>query len=128
MERIINGESWSGQLPIRRRSGRSLIALVTESPLYEDGVLAGIVTVSSDAAVFNKTNSGFQRTRQDNANEQSKFGRMNLKNLQWHQRPQIAAVPHLASSVSNLVLTIMPLCVFLPHALSSFSHTLDFLC
>lgn len=121
MERIRNGESWSGQLPIRRRSGQSLIALVTGSPLYEDGELAGIVTVSSDASVFNQTSSGFMRTRRDNANEQSKFGKMNLKNIQWHHRPQIAAVPHLASSVSNLVLTIMPLCAFLPHALSSFS-------
>lgn len=124
MERLRSGESWSGQLPIKRRSGQSLIALVTKSPLYEDGELAGIVTVSSDAAVFNRSNSGYMRRRQDNADEQSKFHRIKLKNLQWHQRPQIAAVPHLASSVSNLVLTIMSLCVFLPHVLSSFLHML----
>lgn len=108
MEKIRVGESWSGQLPLRKRSGQSFIALVTKSPLYEDGELAGIVTVSSDAAVFNKTNSGNMRTRQDNPNEQSKFHRINLKNIQWHQRPQIAGVPHLASSVSNLVLTLCP--------------------
>ncbi|KAH6754752.1 hypothetical protein C2S53_020636 [Perilla frutescens var. hirtella] len=106
-ERLRTGESWSGQLPIRNRNGQSFIALVTKSPLYEDGELAGIVTVSSDAAVFNKTNSGNMRTRQDNANEQSKFRRINLKNLPWHQRPQIAAVPHLASSVSNLASKVL---------------------
>ncbi|XP_047941918.1 serine/threonine-protein kinase EDR1-like isoform X3 [Salvia hispanica] len=107
MERMRIGESWSGQLPLRKRSGQSFIALVTLSPLYEDGEIAGIVTVSSDAAVFNKTNSGNMRTRQDKANEQSKFPRINLKNISWHQRPQIAGVPHLASSVSNLASKVL---------------------
>ncbi|KAL1559810.1 putative serine/threonine-protein kinase drkD isoform X1 [Salvia divinorum] len=107
MGRMRIGESWSGQLPLRKRSGQSFIALVTLSPLYEDGDIAGIVTVSSDAAVFNTTNSGNMRTRQDNANEQSKFPRINLKNIQWHQRPQIAGVPHLASSVSNLASKVL---------------------
>ncbi|XP_042051130.1 uncharacterized protein LOC121796346 [Salvia splendens] len=102
MERVRFGESWSGQLPLRKRSGQCFIALVTQSPLYEDGELTGIVTVSSDAAVFNKTNSGNMRARQDNANEQSKFRRINLKNIQCQQRQQIAGVPNLASSVSNL--------------------------
>ncbi|XP_041994499.1 probable serine/threonine-protein kinase drkD isoform X1 [Salvia splendens] len=107
MERMRIGESWSGQLPLRKRSGQSFIALVTLSPLYEDGEIAGIVTVSSDAAVFNKTNSGNMRTRQDSANEQSKFPRINLKNISWHQRPQIAGMPHLASSVSNLASKVL---------------------
>ncbi|XP_042055626.1 probable serine/threonine-protein kinase SIS8 [Salvia splendens] len=102
MERVRFGESWSGQLPLRKRSGQSFIALVTQSPLYEDGELTGIVTVSSDAAVFNKANSANMRARQDNANEQSKFRRINLKNIQCQQRQKIAGVPNFASSVSNL--------------------------
>ncbi|KAG6418853.1 hypothetical protein SASPL_121059 [Salvia splendens] len=45
MERMRIGESWSGQLPLRKRSGQSFIALVTLSPLYE-GEITGIVTAS----------------------------------------------------------------------------------
>ncbi|XP_047951203.1 serine/threonine-protein kinase STY8 [Salvia hispanica] len=107
MERVRFGESWSGQLPLRKRSGQSFIALVTQSPLYEDGELTGIVTVSSDAAVFNKANSGNMRASQENANEQSKFRRINLKNIQCQQRQQIAGVSNLASSVSNLASKVL---------------------
>lgn len=34
------------------------MAMVTKSPLYEDGELASVITVSSDAAVFNRMDSG----------------------------------------------------------------------
>ncbi|KAL0329741.1 UNVERIFIED_CONTAM: hypothetical protein Sradi_4960800 [Sesamum radiatum] len=105
LERLSTGESWSGQLSLRKRSGQNFMAMVTKSPLYEDGELVGIVTVSSDAAVFNYSNWGNMRAHEDHANGQS-FRRINLKKIQWHPQPQIAAVPQLASSVSNLVLII----------------------
>lgn len=113
MQSLSTGRCWSGQLRLRKRSGQSFMALVTKSPLYEDGELKGIVTVSSDAAVFNNTNSRIIRTNRDNAYEQSKFGKINFKRVQWHPLPQIADVPQLASSVSNLVLSITSLCFFL---------------
>ncbi|KAL0324339.1 UNVERIFIED_CONTAM: Serine/threonine-protein kinase CTR1, partial [Sesamum calycinum] len=101
LERLSTGESWSGQLSLRKRSGQNFMAMVTKSPLYEDGELVGIVTVSSDAAVFNYSNWGNMRAHEDHANGLS-FRRINLKKIQWHPQPQIAAVPQLASSVSNL--------------------------
>ncbi|KAL2238184.1 serine/threonine-protein kinase EDR1 isoform X1 [Sesamum indicum] len=101
LERLSAGESWSGQLPLRKRSGQNFMAMVTKSPLYEDSELVGIVTVSSDAAVFNYSNWGNMRAHEDHANGHS-FRRINLKKIQWHPQPQIAAVPQLASSVSNL--------------------------
>ncbi|KAL0312649.1 UNVERIFIED_CONTAM: putative serine/threonine-protein kinase SIS8 [Sesamum radiatum] len=105
LERLSIGKSWSGQLPLKKRSGQNFMAMVTKSPLYEDGELVGIVTVSSDAAVFNYSNWGNMRAHEDHSNGQS-FRRINLKKIQWHPQPQIAAVPQLASSVSNLVLII----------------------
>ncbi|KAI3468785.1 hypothetical protein Pfo_025448 [Paulownia fortunei] len=107
MERLSTGESWSGQLPLKKRSGQNFMAMVTKSPLYEDGELVGIVSVSSDAAVFNDTNSRNMRTHQDLANEQSKFRRINLKKIQWHPQPQIVAMPQLPSSISNLASKVL---------------------
>ncbi|KAK4435278.1 Serine/threonine-protein kinase CTR1 [Sesamum alatum] len=101
IERLSTGASWSGQLLLKKRSGQNFKAMVTKSPLYEDGELVGIVTVSSDAAVFNYSNWGNMRAHEEHANGQS-FRRINLKKIQWHPQPQIAAVPQLASSVSNL--------------------------
>ncbi|KAK6158145.1 hypothetical protein DH2020_005459 [Rehmannia glutinosa] len=115
MERLRNGESWSGQLPLKKSSGQNFMAMVTQSPLYEDGKLVGIVTVSSDAAVFNNTDSGNTRTHQNQADEQSKFRRINLKKIQWHPQPQFVPVPQLPSSISNLVLIINFLCLCVPH-------------
>ncbi|GMJ04393.1 hypothetical protein like AT4G23050 [Hibiscus trionum] len=93
MEKLISGESWSGQFPLKRRSGEIFNALVTKTPLYEDGQLTGVVTVSSDAAIFNGINSENSGTSQDH----SRPRRLKSRNIQWHPpRPQIA------SSVSNL--------------------------
>ncbi|KAK9103395.1 hypothetical protein Sjap_020649 [Stephania japonica] len=62
MKRLSTGQSWSGQFPLKKRSGEIFKGLVTESPLYEDGDLVGIVIVSSDAASFNIMNSNTKRT------------------------------------------------------------------
>ncbi|XP_052882205.1 uncharacterized protein LOC108480293 isoform X4 [Gossypium arboreum] len=93
MEKLISGQSWSGQFPFKRRSGEIFMALVSKSPLYEDGQLTGVVTVSSDAAIFNGLNSENTGPYQDH----SRPRRSKMKAMQWHPpRPQIA------SSVSNL--------------------------
>ena len=99
IERLNCGQSWSGQFPFKKRSGEIFMAIVTKSPLYEEGELVGVVTVSSDAAVFNNISSENLRTNQDCANGPPRFRGLNLKKIQWHPQPQIA------SSVSNLVLT-----------------------
>ncbi|TYI91169.1 hypothetical protein E1A91_D03G173100v1 [Gossypium mustelinum] len=93
MEKLISGQSWSGQFPFKRRSGEIFMALVSKSPLYEDGQLTGVVTVSSDAAIYNGLNSENTGPYQDH----SRPRRSKMKGMQWHPpRPQIA------SSVSNL--------------------------
>ena len=95
MEKLSSGRSWSGQFPFQRRSGEMFMALVSKSPLYEDGQLTGVITVSSDAAIFNGISSENLGPYQDH----SKLRRSKMKRIQWHPpRPQIV------SSVSNLVL------------------------
>lgn len=95
MEKLNSGQSWSGQFPLKRRSGEMFMALVSKSPLYEDGQLTGVVTVSSDSAIFSGINSEDLGRYKDH----SRLRRLKMKRIHWHPpRPQ------MASSVSNLVL------------------------
>lgn len=103
---------WSGQFPFKKRSGEVFMAMVTKTPLYEGGELVGVITVSSDAAVFNSIDSENRRTRQSGANGQPGVQRLNLKRIQWPPRPSIAPMPQIASSVSNLVSQVSSLLFF----------------
>ncbi|KAM7494208.1 hypothetical protein LguiB_028817 [Lonicera macranthoides] len=105
MEKLRAGQSWAGQFPFRKRSGELFMALVTKSPLYDDGELVGVITVSSDAAVYNKINSENVRAYQSGASGQPTLQELNMKNIQWHHSQplqQIASLPQIASSVSSL--------------------------
>ncbi|CAH2078201.1 unnamed protein product [Thlaspi arvense] len=104
--RVCRGETWTGQFPFQKKTGELFMALVTKSPVYEGGELVGVVTVSSDATLFNRMHplsSEHQRQAHGNRHES------NLRKHQWHlPRPQIAAapqvpvVPQISSTVSNL--------------------------
>lgn len=105
MEGLIPGKSWSGQFPLRKKSGEIFMAIVTKSLLYEEGELVGVITVSSDASVFNNINSQHLRVNYAQANGHPRDGESHPKKIQWIPRPQIASAPQVASSVSNLVRT-----------------------
>jgi hypothetical protein len=48
--RLCLGESWTGQFPLRKKSGEIFNAIVTNTPLYDDGgTLVGVIGVTSDA-------------------------------------------------------------------------------
>ncbi|BFG31649.1 hypothetical protein CerSpe_179230 [Prunus speciosa] len=95
MERLRLGLSWSGQFPFKKRSGEIFMAMVTKSPLYEDGELVGIITVSTDAALCNRTESDL-RAFKDRANAQHRGWQLK------YPQPPVVPVPQIASSVSNL--------------------------
>ncbi|KAJ0971118.1 hypothetical protein J5N97_019077 [Dioscorea zingiberensis] len=95
MDRVINGQSWSGQFPLKKKSGEIFMALVTKSPLYEDGNFVGIITVSSDAAMFNDVTSDTARAIREQANAQHREDNGNSIRGQWSSQTQIM------SSVSN---------------------------
>lgn len=78
------------------------MAVVTKSPLYEDGELVGIITLSCDAAVFNTSQT--EGMNEEHTDGQSRFRGINFKKIQWNAQPQIISVPQIASSVSTLVL------------------------
>ncbi|KAF6154453.1 hypothetical protein GIB67_028345 [Kingdonia uniflora] len=104
MGKLRTGQLWSGQFPFKKRSGEIFMALTTKSPLYEDGELVGVITVSSAADDFNRINSENLRINQEHANgHQSRESVFDTRRIQWHPQPQTASLPHISSSVSNLV-------------------------
>ncbi|XP_009401765.2 uncharacterized protein LOC103985701 [Musa acuminata AAA Group] len=96
MEQLNRGQPWSGQLALKKKSGEMLTAMVTKTPLYEDGSFVGVIAVSSDAAVLNAKYSETMEGRGDQVRDKPRV----LKRVHWCQRPQ------LASSVSNLALRV----------------------
>lgn len=109
--RVCRGETWTGQFPFQKKTGELFMALVTKSPIYEDGELVGVVTVSSDATLFNRMHPLSSEHHQQAFGTRSES---NLRKHQWHlPRPQIAeevpqAVPQITSAVSNLASKLLP--------------------
>jgi len=49
MEMLNKGQRWSGKFNVRKKGGTKFLALVTNSPIYdENNILSGIIGVSSD--------------------------------------------------------------------------------
>ncbi|KAK4349667.1 hypothetical protein RND71_032422 [Anisodus tanguticus] len=102
-ERLSCGQSWSGLFPCKKRSGQIFMAMMTKSPLYEDGELFGVITVSNDTASFISIISKDTSSTHEEDNDQPGARGINFKRIQWNQRPQIASsVSNLASKVFSL--------------------------
>lgn len=52
------GESWSGQFPLKKKTGEVFVGMMTDTPLYEGDQFVGIIGVSSDTRPFQ--HSGFR--------------------------------------------------------------------
>ena len=62
------GETWSGELLLRRRDGSEFTALVTDAPLLDaNGSLVGIVGVSADLTEVKQVAEALCRAKQDAA-------------------------------------------------------------
>ncbi|XP_019155902.1 PREDICTED: serine/threonine-protein kinase EDR1 [Ipomoea nil] len=90
-----SGKPWSGQIPCKKRSGQSFMAMVTKNPLYEDEELVGVITVSSDAALFNSIRLRNNLRSYDN-------GQAGIIRTIYPKRFQWRPCPFIAPSVSNL--------------------------
>ncbi|GLT98987.1 hypothetical protein SLE2022_164580 [Rubroshorea leprosula] len=51
--RLISGESWTGQFPVKTKQGESFLAVFTNTPFYDDdGKLVGVICLSTDSQPF----------------------------------------------------------------------------
>ncbi|GAA6621465.1 PAS domain S-box protein [Scytonema sp. NUACC26] len=56
MSDLQQGKSWSGEFLVRHRDGTPFLALVTDSPIYNDqGILIGVVGISVDITELKQT-------------------------------------------------------------------------
>lgn len=71
------------------------MALVTMSPLYEDGNFVGVITVSSDTVMFNDMTSDRARAFKEQENVQLREGNENFVGGQWPSQTQtMSSVPN----------------------------------
>uniref|UniRef100_A0A7N0TSM1 non-specific serine/threonine protein kinase n=1 Tax=Kalanchoe fedtschenkoi TaxID=63787 RepID=A0A7N0TSM1_KALFE len=110
IDKVFKGENWTGQFPLINKKGEKLLAVATNSPLYDDhGTVVGQISVTCDAQLFHNVlvvparaeqsqgESGFGRFREIAA---SKLG---VDPQQPLQAAITARLSNLASKVSNTV-------------------------
>ncbi|XP_042518671.1 protein STRUBBELIG-RECEPTOR FAMILY 5-like [Macadamia integrifolia] len=110
INRITMGESWTGQFPVKNKLGERFLAIVTNTPFYDDdGTLVGIVCVSNDSRPFQEMQRPYSVTKPSEAD--SGFSRSRITTamkptLDSHQPLQVAIaskISNLASKVTNKV-------------------------
>ncbi|XP_004295075.1 PREDICTED: uncharacterized protein LOC101306026 [Fragaria vesca subsp. vesca] len=53
VQRLTNGESWTGQFPVKNKMGETFLAITTNTPFCDDdGTFIGVICVSSDVRLF----------------------------------------------------------------------------
>ncbi|PIN23244.1 Tyrosine kinase [Handroanthus impetiginosus] len=105
LNRVMLGESWTGQFPVKNKRGDRFLAVATNTPFYDDdGILVGVICVSSDSRPFKQAKAVMSEPR--GLETDSRTAAMTKLGLD-HQQPLQAAIAskisNLASKVSNKV-------------------------
>jgi PAS domain S-box-containing protein len=66
MAQLVKGESWTGELSVRRRDGTTFTAMVTDSPVYDGERLIGIIGVSFDLTERKEAEEALRRSEEKN--------------------------------------------------------------
>ncbi|KAL2338950.1 hypothetical protein Fmac_013396 [Flemingia macrophylla] len=112
VNRVMMGESWTGQFPVKDKTGEKFLAVATNTPFYDDdGSLAGIICVSSDSRPFLEMKvpmSGVRNTESDSdsGGTRPRSSISNKLGIDTQQPLQVALaskISNLASKVSNKV-------------------------
>lgn len=103
VNRVMRGEHWSGQIPVKNKMGERFLAVATNTPFYDDNnSLVGIICVSSDSRSFQEVRIAAPALRQTEANtslsrlRSTATAKLGLDS----QQPLQTAI---ASKISNLV-------------------------
>ncbi|KAL7144327.1 hypothetical protein ABFS83_07G005300 [Erythranthe nasuta] len=87
--RVAMGENWTGQFPVKNKRGEGFVAVITNTPLYDDdGALVGIICVSCDSRPFQEAKSSLSE---------------NNSSLSRNISIASSKISNLASKVSNKV-------------------------
>ncbi|XP_050239782.1 uncharacterized protein LOC126688899 [Quercus robur] len=106
--RVSMGESWTGQIPLKNKTGETILAVATNTPFYDDdGTLVGIICVSSDSRPFQEMTS-VKHPEPDSSYGRPRSGvsitnKLGLDPQQPLQSAIASKISNLASKVSNKV-------------------------
>ncbi|KAF5941549.1 hypothetical protein HYC85_019191 [Camellia sinensis] len=110
VHRVVTGESWTGQFPVRNKRGDRFLIIATNTPFYDDdGILVGGICVSSDSRPFEDMRTALSFTKHSEADASFSQPRSiaSVKlGLDPQQPLQVAIkskISNLASKVSNKV-------------------------
>ncbi|KAL5700307.1 hypothetical protein ACHQM5_025766 [Ranunculus cassubicifolius] len=104
ISRTTMGESWTGQFPVKDKSGDRFLATVTNTPFYEDdGSLVGIICVSSDSRSFQSQASTTKLSATNFFQALNSPGKLGLESPQPSQLAFSSKISNLASKVANKV-------------------------
>lgn len=101
VHRVSMGESWTGQIPLKNKTGETILAVATNTPFYDDdGTLVGIICVSSDSRPFQEMTS-VKHLEPDSSYGRPRSGVSITNKLGLD--PQQPLQSAIASKISNLV-------------------------
>nr|WDA42959.1 tyrosine-protein kinase receptor UFO [Fagopyrum tataricum] len=110
IRRVMLGENWTGQIPVKNKMGRRMVMVATETPFYnDDGTLIGVICVSSDARPFHGMGFTMPDSRSVETDNSSGWPRNHVATklgLDPEQPLQVSIaskITDLASKVSNKV-------------------------
>ena len=121
-QRCFNGESWTGEFPVRSKSGHRFSAVTTCSPFYDDaGSLVGIISLTSKSAPYLHPTISLEKLKAKQGEKSSspvssfvskrgldsKGAVLSKLGLDSHQPIQVA----IASKITDLVSTIFLACM-----------------
>ena len=105
VRRVSVGESWTGQIPVKNKTGETFLAVATNTPFYDDdGTLVGIICVSSDSRPFQEMRvplTGVKLSEPDSSYGRPRSGVSITNKLGLD--PQQPLQSAIASKISNLV-------------------------
>ncbi|CAK8531557.1 unnamed protein product [Lathyrus sativus] len=108
--RVKMGESWTGQFPVKNKTGDRFVAVATNTPFYDDdGSLVGVICVSSDSRPFLENIVPLSVGKNEEKESGVSFSRIGITNKlgldpqQPLQNALASKISNLASKVSNKV-------------------------
>ncbi|CAH8361546.1 unnamed protein product [Eruca vesicaria subsp. sativa] len=106
-QRCFNGETWTGEFPVKNKSGQRFSAVTTCSSFYDDaGSLIGIISLTSKSAPYLHPKVSLAKLKSKEGETNSKGAVLSKLGLDSHQPIQAAIaskISDLACKVSNKV-------------------------
>ncbi|KAB2014844.1 hypothetical protein ES319_D09G255500v1 [Gossypium barbadense] len=103
VHRVMMGESWTGQFPVKNKMEERFSAVATNTPFYDDdGSLVGIICVSTDTRPFQDMKVALSAEKQADGDSAFSWSK-NAVSAKLGLDPQQPLQAAIASKITNLV-------------------------